>query len=112
MTTPLRNRSIWLYVSTFFLLWMLLGVQIGVSYLDIQHDWFNAVAVIIACVRAVLIILIFMNIIYERWITWYFAAAGFFWLGIMIFLSMNDYMTRNNPRFDSPKGEPTFLSIR
>ncbi|HTW95994.1 MAG TPA: cytochrome C oxidase subunit IV family protein [Tepidisphaeraceae bacterium] len=107
-----RFHPTWLYVATFLLLVALLGVQIGVSYIDIPHDWFNIVAMTVACVRALLIILIFMNIIYEKWITWYFASAGFVWLGILIVLSMNDYLTRNHPANSSPKGEPVFLSPR
>ena len=105
-----KVHPIRLYVSIYVLLLCLLGLTIGVSYIDIGRHPNNAIAILIACVKGALIILFFMHMKYERWITWFFAGAGFVWLCIMIVLTMTDYVTRNHPANSSPKGEPVFLS--
>jgi hypothetical protein len=38
-----------------------------------------------------------------------FAAAGFLWLGILVTLTMSDYITRNHPPSMNYKGEPHYL---
>lgn len=35
---------------------------------------------------------------------------GFLWLGNMFVLTAADYVTRNHPTGDSPRGEPVFIS--
>ena len=51
----------------------------------------------IGVVKAVLIILFFMHVKYGTRLTWIFAAAPFLWLGIMIVMTMNDFITRGTP---------------
>jgi cytochrome c oxidase subunit 4 len=105
-----KVHPIRLYVAIYIILMCLLGLTIAASYVDIGRHPNNSIAVAIAIVKACLIILFFMHMKYERWITWLFAAAGFLWLCIMIVLMMTDYVTRNHPANSSPKGEPIFLS--
>jgi cytochrome c oxidase subunit IV len=52
------------------------------------------VALTIACVKAVLVILYFMHVRYSSRLTKVTVAAGFFWLLILISLSLSDYLTR------------------
>ena len=52
------------------------------------------VALAIACTKAVLVILFFMHIYYSTKLTKITIAAGFFWLLIMITMSLSDYLTR------------------
>src|SRR5579864_4940147 len=52
------------------------------------------VALIIACTKATLVILFFMHIWYSSKLTKLTIAAGFFWLLIMITMSLSDYLTR------------------
>ena len=53
-----------------------------------------AVALTIAVAKAVLVILFFMHVHYSSKLTKLTISAGFFWLLIMITMSMSDYATR------------------
>jgi cytochrome c oxidase subunit IV len=59
--------------------------------------WNPAVALAIACTKAVLVILFFMHVYYSSKLTKVTVAAGFFWLLIMITLSLSDYISRSWP---------------
>ena len=52
------------------------------------------VALAIACTKAVLVILFFMHVRYSDRLTMITVAAGFFWLMILITLSLSDYLSR------------------
>jgi cytochrome c oxidase subunit IV len=49
---------------------------------------------VIAFAKASLVALIFMHLRYSRRLMRVVAAAGLFWLGILIALTMSDYLTR------------------
>ncbi len=51
-------------------------------------------ALAIACTKAVLVILFFMHVRYSSKLTKVTVAAGFFWLLILISLSLSDYLSR------------------
>jgi len=55
------------------------------------------VALTIACTKAVLVILFFMHVRYSSKLTMITVAAGFFWLLILIVLSLSDYISRDWP---------------
>ncbi|HET7872112.1 MAG TPA: cytochrome C oxidase subunit IV family protein [Terriglobales bacterium] len=52
------------------------------------------VALTIACTKATLVILFFMHVRYSTKLTMVTVAAGFFWLLILITLSLTDYLSR------------------
>lgn len=52
------------------------------------------VALAIACTKAVLVILFFMHVRYSDKLTMITVVAGFFWLMILITLSLSDYLSR------------------
>jgi cytochrome c oxidase subunit 4 len=52
------------------------------------------VALTIAVIKATLVVLYFMHVRYSSKLTWVFVGAGFFWLAIMVALTLSDYMTR------------------
>jgi len=52
------------------------------------------IALTIACTKATLVILFFMHVRYSSKLTMVTVAAGFFWLLILITLSLTDYLTR------------------
>jgi cytochrome c oxidase subunit 4 len=54
----------------------------------------NITALGIAVFKAVLVILFFMHAKYSSRLTWVVVIAAAFWLGILLFLTMSDYMTR------------------
>ena len=56
--------------------------------------WNAPVGLAIAACKAVLIILYFMHARYSNWLTWIVVAAGLLWLGILLVLTMSDYLTR------------------
>ncbi|MDB5051857.1 MAG: caa(3)-type oxidase, subunit [Fibrobacteres bacterium] len=59
--------------------------------------WNLILAMAIATVKLILIALYFMRLRYSGRTLWVFAAAGFFWLLILVGLSLSDYLTRRGP---------------
>src|SRR5260221_359181 len=98
-----------IYLAVYIILLLFLALTIGLSFIDFGHNWNNLAALLIAVTKAVLIVLFFMHLRYGPPLTWAFAAAGFVWLAIMVGLTLTDYLSRNHPPGDSPKGEPHFL---
>jgi cytochrome c oxidase subunit IV len=65
----------------------------GIAFINLGI--FNpVVALTIAVIKAVLVILFFMHVFYSSKLTKLTVAAGFFWLLIMITMSLSDYLTR------------------
>jgi cytochrome c oxidase subunit 4 len=54
-------------------------------------------ALTIAIVKATLVVLFFMHVKDTAGITRVYVAAGFFWLAILILLTVTDYITRSSP---------------
>jgi cytochrome c oxidase subunit IV len=81
------------YAIVLIALLVLTATTCAVSFIDMGR--MNAVvAVAIAFAKASLVALIFMHLRYSRRLMWVVAAAGLFWLGILIALTMSDYLTR------------------
>ncbi len=84
--------------KTYILVWVALMVLMvltaGLSRVDLG-EWSTVVALAIAVIKALLVILFFMHVRYEdQKITWVVIIAGFFWLVILLALSMTDYLSR------------------
>ena len=80
------------YYAVYGILLFLLVVTVGVAQINLGP--FNIlVAMLIAIVKAVLVILIFMGVKYGTKLTWVWATAGFVWLAVM-FTILSDYFTR------------------
>ena len=72
---------------------VLTAVTVGVSFIDLGP--FNTVvAVVIAVTKMLLVILYFMHVRYSSRLTWAVVGGGFFWLAILLFLTLADYLTR------------------
>ena len=54
----------------------------------------NIVMLTVACAKALLVVLYFMHVRWSSRLTWVVAASGFFWLLILFFFTMADYMSR------------------
>jgi cytochrome c oxidase subunit 4 len=81
------------YTIVLITLLVLTATTCAVSFIDMGK--MNAVvAVAIAFAKASLVALIFMHLRYSRRLMRVVAAAGLFWLGILIALTMGDYLTR------------------
>jgi cytochrome c oxidase subunit 4 len=70
------------------------------TYLTVQIAFFdlgalNTIAAIgIACFKATIVILFFMHVKYSTRLTWAVVLGSIFWFGILIALTMSDYLTR------------------
>lgn len=84
-----------IYYVIFGLLMILTFLTVAVARIDLGGHLNDVVALTIAIIKAVLVVLYFMHVRYSSRLTWVFVAAGFFWLAIMIVLTLSDYMTRN-----------------
>lgn len=74
---------------------VLLGLTMFIAYQPLGT--FNTVIALgIATMKALLIAAIFMELHERNGITIAFAAAGFFWLAVMLWLAFSDYTTRAN----------------
>ena len=74
----------------------LLGLTLGtyeVAKLDLVH-WNSAISMAIAAAKAALVILYFMHLRHSSWLVRVAFVAGLFWFGILLALTMNDYVTR------------------
>jgi len=86
--------SIKLYAAIFAALLLLTLSTTGMAFVDLGGDLNALVAVAIAIVKALLVILFFMHVRYSSRLTWVFVGAGFFWLLILLTLTMTDPLTR------------------
>jgi len=90
---PERIVPIKVYAKVLFALLALTATTCAVSFIDMGK--MNAVvAMVIAFVKASLVALIFMHLRYSRRLMRVVVGAGLFWLGILIALTMSDYLTR------------------
>jgi cytochrome c oxidase subunit 4 len=81
------------YYSVFAALMLLLAATVSVAYVHLGR--LNVIAaLIIASIKAILIILYFMHVRYSSRMLWIFVGAGFFWLGILFALTLSDVLTR------------------
>jgi cytochrome c oxidase subunit IV len=81
------------YFLTFGALMVLTAATVFVANFDL--GWANdVVAMGIAVTKALLVLWFFMHLRYSTRVTVLTAVAGFFWLAILIFLTLNDYATR------------------
>lgn len=81
------------YVIVWGVLLIMLLLTWGVAEVDLGR-WNPVLAMSIAMAKAILIVLYFMHVRFASRMTWLFAGAGFFWLAILIGLTMSDYLTR------------------
>jgi cytochrome c oxidase subunit IV len=82
------------YFTVFAALLVLTALTTGVAFLNIGGIGNVAVAITIAVAKAVLVMLYFMHLRYSSYLTLLFAGAGIFWLGILIALTVSDYLSR------------------
>jgi len=81
------------YAKVFGILLGLTLLTVGVAFLDLGP--LNAIiALTIAVGKATLVLLIFMHVRYSSHLIWVFVGAGVFWVGMLLVLTMSDYLTR------------------
>ena len=89
-----HKTPLYVYLLIFFALLLFTGITIWVAFLNLGP--LNTVAAIsIAVFKALLVVLYFMHLRHSSRLTWVFAGAGFFWLIILITLTMTDFLSRD-----------------
>ena len=84
------------YVTVFVVLICLTGLTVFAARMDLGA-LAMAVALVIAGVKTTLVMLWFMEVKFSEKLIKIIAGAGFFWLAILIALSLADYLTRDWP---------------
>ena len=85
--------SIKLYVGIFLTLMALTAITIVVAYINLGA-WNKIVALGIASFKATLVVLYFMHVKYASRMTKVIIVSGFFFLMILLSLTMMDYGSR------------------
>lgn len=79
------------YFFNFAALTVLMLLTVGIAEVDLGSGTTNfVVAVAIAVTKAVLIVLVFMDVRNSSHLTWIFAGAGFAWLVILLMFTLVD----------------------
>jgi cytochrome c oxidase subunit IV len=83
----------WIYIAVFLslaagtlLTWWISTIDLGVMN--------TPIALLIATIKALLVILFFMHVIHSTRLTWVVVIASFLWLGVLFVLTFADYLTR------------------
>jgi cytochrome c oxidase subunit 4 len=91
MSEHIVSRKV--YFAIFGALLVLTVITVLVARVDLG-PLNNIVALTVAVLKATLVVLYFMHVRYSSKLTWVFVIAGLFWLGILMTLTLSDYMTR------------------
>ena len=86
-----------LYLAIFFALMILTGSTVWAATIDLNEHFAGLnviVALVIATCKATLVILFFMHAYYSSKRTKLIIICGFFWLAIMLFMTLGDYASR------------------
>lgn len=83
-----------IYILIFASLMVMTGVTVGAAFIDFGP--LNLIiAISIAVFKALLVILFFMHVRHRDHLTWIYVSAGFYWLLILIVLTMGDFLSRD-----------------
>jgi len=100
MSAP-GSPSVRTYVLVFVALLILAAATTAIAYVDLGP--FNTVvALAIASIKASLVGLFFMHLLYTRGLTRIVVLAGFFWLALMVSFTLADVFTRHWVGLPSP----------
>jgi cytochrome c oxidase subunit 4 len=81
------------YYTIFAILLFCTYLTVQIAFLDLGA--LNAVAaLVIATFKAVIVVLFFMHVKYSTRLTWAVVIGSLFWLGILLAMTMGDYLTR------------------
>lgn len=83
--------------QTYFIIF---GLLMFCTYLTVQAAYLDlgvlntVVALGIATFKAVIVVLFFMHVKYSTRLTWLVVLGSVFWFGILMVLTLGDYLTR------------------
>jgi cytochrome c oxidase subunit 4 len=85
---------LWIYFTVFLALaagtiltWYASTIDLGLLN--------TPIALLIATIKAALVILFFMHVIHSTRLTWVVVIGSFLWLGVLFVLTFADYLTRS-----------------
>ncbi len=82
------------YYTIFGLLMLGTALTVQAAFLDLGA--FNTpVALAIAVTKATIVVLYFMHVKYSHKMTWIVVLGSVFWLGLLLVITMIDYLTRS-----------------
>jgi cytochrome c oxidase subunit 4 len=79
--------------AVYFVLIALTAATVGAAFLDLLY-FSTPIALGIACTKALLVLLYFMELRHSPKLTWIILGNGVFWLTVMIMLTMSDMISR------------------
>ncbi len=82
-----------IYFLIFAALMVLTAVTVAAAFYNLGA-LNTIVALTIAVIKALLVVLFFMHLRYSSQVPKIFAAAGFFWLALLLSLTLSDYISR------------------
>ena len=85
------------HISTYVMVFLALIAGTWITYFVALADlgvWNAPIALVIATTKATLVILFFMHVKDSSRLTKVTVCAGVFWLGILLTLTMTDFLTR------------------
>ena len=82
------------YFGVFFALLFLTAATVWVASIDLGA-WNTPVALMIAGLKASLVLLYFMHVRWSSRLTWIFIAGSLLWLLVLIAFTMSDYLSRD-----------------
>jgi cytochrome c oxidase subunit 4 len=89
----MRWRPPFALLGAWLALLALLALTVTLSFVPLGN--FNSgIALTIAATKAVIVAAVFMELRHRGARTYIFAGAGLFWLGILLWLGMMDFLTR------------------
>lgn len=90
-----QHVSLATYLIVFAALMVLLIVTVAVAFFVHAGDLNLIIALVIATIKAALVVLFFMHVKYASRLTKIFVSAAFLWLAILFALIFADYLTRD-----------------
>lgn len=82
------------YIIVCVLLVLMTILTVGISFAHVPPLWHLVIGLIIALCKASLVVLFFMHALMSPRLTWIIIAVVAFWLGILLVLTLTDYVTR------------------
>ena len=84
------------YLTIFAALMVLTVLTVWVAVIDLgEMSWLHTpLALLIASVKAALVVLWFMHVKYGSRMVWVFITAGFLWLALLVAITVSDYVGR------------------
>lgn len=81
------------YYLIFATLMVCTAITVAVAFVDLG-PLNTVVALAVAVFKATLVVLFFMHVKYSTRLTWAVVIGSVFWFGILMALTMGDYLTR------------------